>query len=42
MKLLLVEDEQRMAQALSELLRLEHYEVKHCADWIKGRDAAVT
>ena len=42
MKLLLVEDEQRMAQALSELLRLEHYEVKHCADGIKGRDAAVT
>ena len=42
MKLLLVEDEQRMAQALSELLRLEHYEVKHCADGIKGRYAAVT
>ena len=42
MKLLLVEDEQRMAQALSELLRLEHYEVKHCADGTKGRDAAVT
>lgn len=32
MRLLLVEDEIRMAQALCELLRLENYEVDHCAD----------
>lgn len=39
MKLLLVEDEKRMAQALAELLRLEKYEVDHCADGISGLDA---
>lgn len=39
MKLLLVEDEKRMAQALVELLRLEKYEVDHCADGISGLDA---
>lgn len=39
MKILLVEDEIRMAQALMELLRLEHYEVEHCADGISGLDA---
>lgn len=36
MRLLLVEDEKRMAQALCELLRLEKYEVDHYADGIDG------
>ncbi|MCB6994040.1 response regulator transcription factor [bacterium 210820-DFI.6.37] len=40
MKLLLVEDEQRMAQALTELLRLERYEVDLCTDGISGLEAA--
>lgn len=39
MKLLLVEDEKRMSQALSEILRQEKYEVDHCADGILGLDA---
>lgn len=39
MKLLLVEDEKRMAQALCELLRLEKYEVDYCADGTAGLDA---
>lgn len=39
MKILLVEDEKRMAQALVEILRLEKYEVDHCADGVSGRDA---
>lgn len=36
MRLLLVEDEKRMAQALCELLCLEKYEVDHYADGIEG------
>lgn len=36
MKLLLVEDEKRMAQALCEILRLEKYEVEHYADGEAG------
>ena len=36
MKLLLVEDETRMAQALCELLRQEKYEVYLCTDGISG------
>ena len=36
MRLLLVEDEKRMAQALCEILRLENYEVDHFADGIDG------
>lgn len=36
MRLLLVEDEKRMAQALCEILRLEKYEVDHYADGIDG------
>lgn len=36
MRLLLVEDEKRMAQALCEILRLEKYEVDHVADGISG------
>ena len=31
MRILLIEDEKRMAQALCEILRLENYEVDHCA-----------
>ena len=36
MRLLLVEDEKRMAQALCEILRLEKYDVDHYADGIDG------
>lgn len=36
MRLLLVEDEKRMAQALYEILRLEKYVVDHYADGIDG------
>lgn len=36
MRLLLVEDEKRMAQALCEILRLEKYEVDHFSDGIDG------
>lgn len=36
MRLLLIEDEKRMAQALCEILRLEKYEVDHCADGLDG------
>lgn len=39
MRLLLVEDEERMAQALCELLRLEKYEVDHFEDGISGLEA---
>lgn len=39
MRLLLVEDEKRMAQALCEILRLEKYEVEHCDDGISGLSA---
>ena len=38
MKLLLVEDEQRMGQALSELLRQENYEVDWYTDGQEGAD----
>ncbi len=36
MRLLLVEDEKRMAQALCEILRQEKYEVDHCANGLDG------
>ncbi|MCD8110580.1 MAG: response regulator transcription factor [Clostridiales bacterium] len=36
MKLLLIEDEIRMAQALIGILRLENYEVDHCGDGVSG------
>lgn len=36
MRILLVEDEKRMAQALCEILRLEKYEVDHYADGLDG------
>ncbi len=39
MRLLLVEDERRMAQALCEILRLEKYEVDHYANGIDGLTA---
>ena len=39
MKLLLVEDEKRMAEALLELLRHENYEADWCADGISGTEA---
>ena len=39
MKLLLVEDEKRMAQALCEILRLEKYDVDWCADGVSGMNA---
>ena len=39
MRLLLIEDEKRMAQALCELLRQEKYEVDHCADGPDGLTA---
>ena len=39
MKLLLVEDEYRMAQALGEILRRESYEVDHCVDGNNGLEA---
>lgn len=42
MKLLLIEDEKRMAQALCEILRQEHYTVDHCADGIDGAAALET
>ncbi len=42
LKILLVEDEVRMAEALSELLRLEGYEVNICTDGISGMEAVCT
>lgn len=42
MKILLVEDEKRMAQALSEILRLENYDVDHCADGESGLNAILS
>ena len=36
MKILIVEDEIRMAQALCEILRLEKYEVDHCDNGLDG------
>ena len=42
MRILLVEDEERMAQALCEILRQENYEVDHCGDGMKGQYAIET
>ncbi len=39
MKLLLAEDEKRMASALTELFRLERYELDHVADGLSALDA---
>ena len=41
MKLLLVEDEARMAEAVASLLRLEHYEVTVCRDGTAGLAAVL-
>lgn len=40
MRILLIEDEKRMAQALCEILRQEKYEVDHCAKGDEGFEAA--
>ena len=42
MRILLVEDELRMAQALCELLRQEKDEVDHFADGLEGLEAIET
>ena len=42
MRLLLVEDEKRMAQALCEILRQENYAVDHCTDGLDGLQAIET
>lgn len=42
MRVLLVEDEKRMAQALCEILRQEKYDVDHCADGLEGLAAIGT
>ena len=39
MRLLLIEDEKRMDEALCEILRLEKYEVDHYANGIDGLSA---
>lgn len=39
MRILLVEDEKRMAQALCEILRQEKYEVDHCANGLDALSA---
>ncbi|MFV0440485.1 MAG: response regulator transcription factor [Lachnospirales bacterium] len=39
MKLLLVEDDERMAEAILELLRLEEYKVEHCKDGLSCMNA---
>lgn len=39
MRILLMEDEKRMAQALCEILRLENYEVDHCDNGPDGLSA---
>lgn len=39
MRILLVEDEKRMAQALCEILRLEKYEVDHYSNGLEGLSA---
>ncbi|MCD7884349.1 MAG: response regulator transcription factor [Lachnospiraceae bacterium] len=42
MKLLLVEDERRMAEAVAEVLRQEHYDVDVCYDGENGLDAILS
>ncbi len=42
MRILLVEDEKRMAQALCEILRLEKYEVDHYANGLDGLAAILS
>ena len=42
MKILLVEDEKRMSEALAEILKQEKYDVDVCYDGISGRDSAIS
>lgn len=42
MKILLVEDEKRMSEALSEILKQEKYDVDVCYDGISGIDSAIS
>jgi len=42
MKLLLVEDERRMAEAVAEVFRQEHYDVDVCYDGESGLDAILS
>lgn len=42
MRILLVEDEKRMAEALCEILRLEKYEVDHCENGLDALDVITT
>lgn len=42
MRILLVEDEIRMAQALCEILRLENYEVDHCPNGKDGLSSVLS
>lgn len=39
MKILIVEDEKRMVQALCELLKHENYDVDYCEDGLSGQEA---
>ena len=39
MRVLLIEDEKRMSDALREILQLEKYDVDQCADGLEGLDA---
>ena len=39
MRILLIEDEKRMSDALCEILQLEKYDVDQCADGLSGLDA---
>ena len=39
MRVLLIEDEKRMSDALREILQLEKYDVVQCADGLEGLDA---
>lgn len=42
MRILLVEDEKRMAEALCEILRVEKYEVDHCENGLDALDVITT
>lgn len=42
MKLLLIEDHERLAQTLCEVLRTENYDVDYCVDGIEGLEAIKT
>ena len=42
MRILVVEDDDNMAQAICELLKQEHYSTDLCGDGISGEDAVLT